>query len=87
MGAEEFGPKGMVSPKKQFWGNEEFRAVFASPHDASIEKGPARDTMEEVLKDRPMRSEETHRYLAGVEVRGVSPWRAVPLDELMENKS
>lgn len=73
-------------PNKQFWGTEEFRAVFASPHDESSEKGLARNSMEEALKDRPMRSEETHRYLAGVEVRGVSPWRAVPLNELMENK-
>lgn len=63
---------------------KEFKAVFSSPHGGTEILGPARTTLEEALKDRPERSEESHAYLTGVVTRDTTPWTAVPLAAIME---
>lgn len=73
-------------PDVQFWGKKQYRPVFSNPHDEYTQTGSSYDTLEEAVKEHPRRSEETHAYLSGVEVRVVSPWRAMSLHDLMEVK-
>lgn len=55
----------------------EYRAVFASPYSDHISYGAPVAKRSQVPTYAP-RSEETYGYLAGVEVREVTPWRHLP---------
>lgn len=66
---------------------KEYRAIFSSPYgEEKGSKGPVVGTLEEALASLPPRTEETHEYLSGVQVREVVPWRAVPVYDLLKAK-
>lgn len=62
----------------------EYRAIFHHPApwkgegEVTVDYGPIRATREAAVADRPLRSEETHGYRAGLQVRTVSEWLYEP---------
>lgn len=65
---------------------KEYRAIFSSPYGGSRSLGPVVETLQAALESRPERSEETHEYVSGVEIREVTPWRAIPVDDILKAK-
>lgn len=60
----------------------QYRAVFTTP-DNHQSYGLERPTLSEAMKDRPDRAEETLAVLTGIQIRSVSPWKGVSLDEII----